>query len=304
MQIRWVSRQLRQVIDVHFLPTITKLSAQLLIEILLPELLLLTNLRELALAPLHEDALQPVLLFNTLSKLERLNLRNLWQHRRIIREQLQLLPTRLISLKLDRNSDTEEETLTKLTQLQTLGILRSGLISDEALATMTSLTRLDVRENIFISDKALVSLTNLTVLRISQNAHISDCSIGQLTRLSRLELVEGSPDVTDKALIRLTRLRRLDLEENDSITDAALVALRSSLVRLGLKYNRVITDAGLSVLTGLTNLDITGAAYITGDALLPLTRLKNLLLRDSEQIPDETQDFLRNKRNVLIQYWH
>jgi hypothetical protein len=301
MQIRWVSRQLRQVIDQNFLPSITKLSAWIHHDILLPELLLLTNLQSLTPTHLNKDVWQPELLFERLPKLTQLNLSNLRKRKLITNEQLLLLATRLTSLRLDDDSAITIDALAQLTLLRTLSLAQSDEITNEALGTLTDLTALDARANTYIDDTALAPLTNLTDLRLSGNERVSDRSISQLTRLERLDLVEGLSGVTDKALIRLTRLRQLDLDDNKTITDVSLATLHPSLVTLNLRNNERITDASLSTLTGLTNLKMLGATHITGSALLLLTRLESLWLYDEKQISDASQRIMR-ERDVAIQY--
>ena len=137
--------------------------------------------------------------------------------------------------------------------------------TNESLCKLTQLQTLDCGYNENFTDDSLGKLTQLHTLYCENNENFTDESLGKLTQLHTL-FCENNENFTDESLGKLTQLQTLDFGNNENFTYASLGKL-TQLRTLNFGNNENFTDDSLSKLTQLQTLYCGDNNNFTDDSL-------------------------------------
>lgn len=208
--------------------------------------------------------------------------------------------TRLTTLTLRQGTSVTHTSVSRLTQLTTLRIVRCNAALP-SLKHMTALTRLYLSEPTTTGLSSLHLPAHVTAFSLYDVTSDRIPSLQRWTHLTSLN-VRGNPSiVTEADLMRLTNLTKLKGCDK-AVTGRAVRAL-PLLKTLQLRFSDcpTVTDDVLSTLTGLTELYLPGNRYITDVGLRSLTCLRKLCLKYNENITDDALSTLHNLRSLSLE---
>ncbi|AYV82868.1 MAG: hypothetical protein Hyperionvirus3_14 [Hyperionvirus sp.] len=199
------------------------------------------------------------------------------------------------------------DTINKLTNLKKLlcSHTTSRIINfqNNTLSNLTNLESLEMRFCDFLTDGVFDKMVKLNNLKIQTNENLTSTSISHLTGLTSLELTYTTK-ITNDVFKYLTNLQVLHIETNKHITHENLEHL-TSLHSLTLIGNNSIKN--LKSIKNLTHLEIQNCVYdwsfITEEMVIDLTNLKSLYLGESE-ITDNCLNKLTNLTRLCLSSSH
>lgn len=185
---------------------------------------------------------------------------------------IHLLPTftSLTDLQVTGSMITDD-TLTKLTRLQTIRFHFNESVTTTALSVLTNLTAIHFgpdADKIIIDEACLSNLPSLTKLWGCRS--ITNDTLTKITSLTTLD-IDTCTQITDSGLAQMTGLRCLRIGRNRIVTDLSLIKLTNLCILSG---PGSLSDNTLSKLTSLTYIDIFGSWNITENGLRSLPNLR------------------------------
>ena len=164
-----------------------------------------------------------------------------------------------------------DDTLTKLTRLQTIRFHFNESVTTTALSVLTNLTAIHFgpdADKIIIDEACLSNLPSLTKLWGCRS--ITNDTLTKITSLTTLD-IDTCTQITDSGLAQMTGLRCLRIGRNRIVTDLSLIKLTNLCILSG---PGSLSDNTLSKLTSLTYIDIFGSWNITENGLRSLPNLR------------------------------
>lgn len=168
---------------------------------------------------------------------------------------------------------------------------------DSDLLLLTNLTQLSLSRS-HITNAVFSHLTCLQYLSLYQNQNITDEALVFLTNLTSLQLTEDS--ISGKNLNLLPNLRSLDLVRNVTFAAEDFSKL-TNLTKLQLSYNcnRIMPWMNL---TNLTHLEVIRDSQLNNEGLFVLSKLKKLVLIETNWISGKTLMNFTNLTDLDIDY--
>lgn len=173
--------------------------------------------------------------------------------------------TRLKNLRLNHSNHDNISSITFLSNLRELDFGNCG--NDDLLLPLSGLDSLHLYNNRNITDRSIRTLTNLTNLNLYIMENVTSNSLKGLTKLTHLDVYIA--DIEISSLLDLPNLRSLTWDEygDSSDTISRLTNLTSIVTPSKMK------DRHLSLLTNLTEINLSKNTKITNDAIYNIVKL-------------------------------
>ncbi|MBO1927577.1 leucine-rich repeat domain-containing protein [Thiomicrorhabdus sp. 6S2-11] len=186
----------------------------------------------------------------------------------------------LKSLYLDNNQISDLSALQNLSSLVGLDLRNNQISNINSLSDLTNLETLMLQGNQIDDISALANMSFLDALGLHNN-HISDLSsLRNLTKLKYLSLYDNEiNEVT--ALTSLAALETLELSDNQ-ISDIGVLSNLTNLDRLYLENNQISNINALANLYSLRTLELSGNQIADLSALTNLSMLRVLSLYNNQ----------------------
>ncbi len=185
---------------------------------------------------------------------------------------------------------TQSNTLLMLCDPDYVDLTLNPIITDCTLQTLV-LKSAKLRSNTMITDQGLLPHADtLKFLDISKNTLITNNCLSMLTTLKTLVMSDNA-QITN--ISTLTNLISLDVSNDCMFTEIDL-----PVENLILQFNTRV----VSMPDTITRLDLTGNDLITGELLLRLPFLSNLVLDVNEEVTDDYLSQLTNLQDLSLMF--
>lgn len=241
----------------------------------------LTNLKQLQLNQYHAFEYESeITLLSTISALTDLTVSF-----HSVRDTTLLGCTNLKTLTLDNNYSISPCTISQLTQLTSLNLLKDSKRDYEGmLLCLTNLTSLGLESNDKMKDEHITHLSSLRSLSVSNQEYLTSDCLNYFPHLTKLVINNWKFETTNlddqylnKNLLTLTQLKELKFHGSAVLKSETLEKL-TNLTSLSINPNSNIIKPSFTTLTNLTKLKLCHSSLIQVDiSYLPSSlRILNL----------------------------